>query len=402
MYGMTLNYSMSGKGAKKKLAVITTHPIQYHAPLYALLTQRGVIDMKVFYTWGESVLKDKFDPGFGKVIEWDIPLLKGYAYEFLENTADDKGSHHFNGIKNPGLIEAVDQYSPDAILLYGWSFHSHLRLMRHYKGRVPVIFRGDSTLLDQSGFIQGLKRKLFLAWIYRYIDKALYVGKSNYDYFRYALVPKKKLIFGPHAIDNGRFACQDPVCQSRAAEYRKQLNIAANEAVFLFAGKLEPKKAPDQLLQAFTEAGMPGRIHLVITGNGPLEGLLKEKYGRHQQVHFLDFQNQASMPALYQMADVFVLPSIGPGETWGLAVNEAMANGKPVIVSDKCGSARDLVEHGVNGFVFEAGQLTSLRNALFSMIQVEPEWEKMGNASKEKVQQYSMENLAKAIESLLL
>ncbi|HCY88764.1 MAG TPA: glycosyl transferase family 1, partial [Chitinophagaceae bacterium] len=112
---------MSGKGAKKKLAVITTHPIQYHAPLYALLVQRGVIDIKVFYTWGESVLKDKFDPGFGKVIEWDIPLLKGYPYEFLENTADDKGSHHFNGIKNPGLIEAVDQYNPDAILIYGWS-----------------------------------------------------------------------------------------------------------------------------------------------------------------------------------------------------------------------------------------------------------------------------------------
>lgn len=387
---------MRRKGIKRKLAIVTTHPIQYNAPLFAMLTQRDVIDIKVFYTWGESVLKDKFDPGFGKVIKWDIPLLKGYSYEFLENTADDKGSHHFNGIKNPGLFDAVDQYSPDAILLYGWSFHSHLRLMRHYKGRVPVIFRGDSTLLKQSGFIHGVIRKMFLAYIYKYIDKALYVGKSNYDYFRYAWVPEKKLIFGPHAIDNERFACLDANCIEKAVEYRKQFRIKAEEAIFLYAGKLELTKAPDQLLQAFTEAGMPGRIHLVITGNGPLEGLLKEKYGRHQQVHFLDFQNQASMPALYQMADVFVLPSIG--ETWGLAVNEAMANGKPVIVSDKCGSARDLVENKANGFVFKAGQLDSLRNALLSMVRVEAEWKQMGKISKEKIQQYSLEKLATAIE----
>jgi len=402
MYGTTSNYSMSEKGSKKKLAVVTTHPIQYHAPLYALLEQRGLIDIKVFYTWGESVLQDKFDPGFGKVIEWDIPLLKGYSYEFVENIAEDKGSHHFQGIINPGLIEAVDQYRPDAVLVYGWSFHSHLRLMRHYKGKLPVIFRGDSTLLDKSGFLQGLKRKLFLTWLYRYIDKALYVGKANYDYFRYASVPQKKLVFGPHAIDNTRFTCADAECKEKACDYRKHLNIAHDDAVFLFAGKFEPKKAPGQLLQAFTEAGLPARVHLLMAGNGPLEKVLKEKYGSHPQVHFIEFQNQASMPALYEMADVFVLPSVGPGETWGLAVNEAMANGKPVIVSDACGCAGDLVDNGVNGFACKAGNLSSLQNVLLSMIGLEPEWTRMGKASKDIIQRYSLENLAKAVESVLL
>jgi hypothetical protein len=103
---------------KKRLAIITTHPIQYNAPLFRLLTERNQITIKVFYTWGKTVLQNKFDPGFGKIIEWDIPLLKGYDYEFLENTADDKGSHRFRGIINPDIINRIDDFRPDAILVF--------------------------------------------------------------------------------------------------------------------------------------------------------------------------------------------------------------------------------------------------------------------------------------------
>ena len=69
----------------------------------------------------------------------------------------------------------------------------------------------------------------------------------------------------------------------------------------------------------------------------------------------MDFQSQQKHPAVYQACDLFCLPSRGPGETWGLAVNEAMASGKAVLVSDKVGCATDLVKEGVNGYVFESG-----------------------------------------------
>ncbi len=95
----------------------------------------------------------------------------------------------------------------------------------------------------------------------------------------------------------------------------------------------------------------PG-IHLVLTGNGELETELKNHAGDKKNIHFMGFQNQQRMPAIYQLADVFVLPSKGPGETWGLSVNEAMASGKPVLVSDKCGCAFDLVEEGKTGYTF--------------------------------------------------
>jgi hypothetical protein len=124
----------------KKLAIVTTHPIQYNAPLFELLTSRGNLDVKVFYTWGETVLENKYDPGFGKVIEWDIPLLKGYTYEFLENTALDKGSHHFKGINNPTLITELENYGAEAILIYGWAFKSHLKVLRHFHKKIPLFF----------------------------------------------------------------------------------------------------------------------------------------------------------------------------------------------------------------------------------------------------------------------
>ena len=227
-----------------RLAIVTTHPIQYNAPLFELIAQRNIIEIKVFYTWGESVLENKYYPGFGKVIEWDIPLLKGYNYEFLENIAEDKGSHHFKGIDNPHIIEAIKKFNPDAILVYGWSFKSHLKVLRYFKNKVPVLFRGDSTLLDKSSFLSSLKRNLFLRWVYRHVDIALYAGKSNKAYFKKFGLQESQLVFAPHAVDNNRFAFDG----AAGTQIRNSLQIPQEAIVFLFAGKLEQKKNPGLLL----------------------------------------------------------------------------------------------------------------------------------------------------------
>src|SRR4051794_22884411 len=107
------------------VAIITTHPIQYNAPWFRLLAQQPNIRLKVFYTWSQSQKGPKFDPGFGKTIEWDIPLLDGYDHEFVENIASDPGSHHFRGIDNPTLKERVNNFHPDAIVVIGWAYKSH-------------------------------------------------------------------------------------------------------------------------------------------------------------------------------------------------------------------------------------------------------------------------------------
>src|SRR5438132_1294987 len=135
------------------------------------MTNKG-FSLKVFYTWGVKGVEDKYDPDFGKVIQWDIPLLDGYDYEFCENTATNQGSHHYKGIINPKIIQSILQYGATHLLVFGWNFQSHLQVLRFFKGKIPVLFRGDSTLLDDSrGFsFRNLFRRNFLHWIYSHID----------------------------------------------------------------------------------------------------------------------------------------------------------------------------------------------------------------------------------------
>jgi len=385
---------------KKRLAIITTHPIQYNAPLFELLTQRGVIEIKVFYTWGKSVLENKFDPGFGKIINWDIDLLKGYPYTFLQNKSPNPGSIHFNGIDNPTIINEIESWKADAVLVYGWNFKSHLKCLRYFKGKLPVYFRGDSTMLDKNKSVKSILRRIILKWVYTHVDIAFYVGKSNVDYFKKHGLRKSQLAFAPHAIDNNRFTSNEKT-KNQALEIRHSLNINESDFVFLFAGKLEYKKNPEILLEAFISASFDKNIHLVIVGNGELETILKSK-SISKNIHFLNFQNQSNMPGVYEMANTFILPSAGPGESWGLAVNEAMANGKSIIVSDKCGCAQNLVVQGLNGFVFESQNFIELKQYLIKMVELKTNDNEMGAASLEIIKDFTFEKIAKAFESQLI
>ena len=107
---------------------------------------------------------------------------------------------------------------------------------------------------------------------------------------------------------------------------------------------------------------------------------------RHAAVHFLDFQNQSQMPVVYQACDLFCLPSKGPGETWGLAVNEAMATGKAIIISNRVGCSEDLVS-SKNGTIFSAGNLEELKMNLQSILNLN--LFNLGENSKEIIQNWS-------------
>lgn len=373
-----------------RLAIITTHPIQYYAPVFKLLA--GEIDVKVFYTWGDDA-QEKFDPGFGKTISWDIPLLDGYNYEWVKNTSADPGSYHFKGIVNPGLINQITLWQADAILVYGWAYDSHLKAMRHFKNKIPVYFRGDSTLLDIKTGVKQLLRTVFLRWVYSHIDHAFYTGINNKAYFKKHRLTDQQLTFAPHAIDNARFAVPKT---SEALELRQNLGIKDDETLLLFAGKLEEKKSPLLLLNAFLALGDP-HTHLLFVGDGVLEDSLKSRAATSKNIHFMNFQNQSVMPAIFQACDLFCLPSKGPGETWGLSVNEAMAAGKPVLVSNKVGCAVDLVIPGFSGDVFESGNLSDITKKLRSFINNKSQLTTLGINAKKQIDCWNFDQQVAAI-----
>lgn len=376
----------------KKLAIVSTHPIQYYAPVFKLLAQK--IEIKIFYTQGDYSL-NKFDQGFKQKIEWDLPLLDGYDYTFVENNAKDRGTHHFNGINNPTLITQIKDYQPEAVLVYGWAWKSHLKAIRYFKGRIPVYFRGDSTLFSKTSKWKTLFKPLFLKWVYSHVDLAFYVGKANKAYFKKHGLNEKQLVFAPHAIDNERFS------ENRAAEVsalREKLGIGNEEVLLLFAGKFDMIKNPDILLDAFLKLDLKN-VYLLFVGNGALEEKLKAKSEKQKtnnnRIYFMDFQNQTHMPSIYQACDLFCLPS--RSETWGLAVNEAMACGKAILVSDQVGCFLDLVKPQVNGDIFKSEDLEDLKNKLLSFVTNKNSLVTFGETSKTIIKDWSFERQAMII-----
>ena len=384
-----------------KLAIITTHPIQYNAPWFRMLAERRNIGIKVFYTWSQSQTSVK-DHNFGKEIAWDIPLLEGYEYEFVQNISKKPGSHHFFGIDCPSLISKINQFRADAVLVFGWNFKSHFQVMRHFKGKIPVWFRGDSTLLDELPGFKTILRRQILRFVYHYVDAAFYVGKANKAYFLKHGLKEKQLHYAPHAIDNERFRGTGNQFDTEAQQWRTRLGFSETDLIILFAGKLESKKQPDFLLKAVQMANVKRKIpvKLLFVGTGKMENHLKELAKDDVNIRFISFQNQSKMPIVYRLGNVLCLPSKGPGETWGLSVNEAMAAGVTVMATEKVGCVYDIITTNEIGFIVAHDNFEEIV-ALIETLNLK-ELKKMSILATEKINEWSFQKLVSNIEYALL
>ena len=346
-----------------RLAILSTHPIQYYAPLFRAL-HKGPLDIHVFYGWEGMATAEATDHGFGAKVKWDIPLLDGYPHTFLENRSKDPGTHHFRGIDSIDVIDRITAWAPDALLVFGWNYASHLRALRHFHGRIPVLFRGDSTLIDEVPGPRTWLRRIVLKWIYRHVDAALYVGRHNRKYFKRHGLRDEQLFWAPYAIENERFMADADAREAEALSWRRELGIKDHDRVVLFVGKLEDKKNPALLLEAFRGVGSD-RTHLILGGTGPLEEPLRDASREMSNVHFIGFQNQSPMPVVYRLGDVIVLPSRARCEPWGLPVNAARA-----LFSDM--AVKEIQHFGVQPeivlFLVEAMFLAILDNHAFRLV----------------------------------
>lgn len=383
------------------LAIIASHPIQYYAPLFRWIARDSNLNIKVFYLWDFGIT-NQIDQGFKQSLKWDIPLLEGYDYEFVKNISKNRGTHHILGLQNPSLTEQVLAFKPDAILLtvsYNYaSIYKFLWQLRNV--HIPIIFRGDSHRILQKTNLKNQIKRLVIARIFQNFDACLYVGKANYEYFQYHGVSANKLFFAPHAIDNQRFSMLNNDVREQAKDWKKALGIPLENAVILFAGKFEQKKRPLDLIQAFVKARLTS-VSLLLVGAGNLELEMRDLAKCNSHIYFAPFQNQSLMPRTYAICDVFVLPSYGSGETWGLAINEAMGMGCPVIVSDHVGCGDDLVQPFVNGLIFEAGNVDALMDSLQDAMSDRDRLKQWGGESKKIVANYSYDRILQGLKQAL-
>ena len=152
---------------KRRLAVVTTHPIQYYAPWFSRLHRAPGLELRVFYLWDFGVTT-RVDPTFGHTVRWDIPLLDGYMSEFVPNTSRRPGTDHIFGLWNPSLAARVRAFGPTAVLLLTYNFAAIYRLLAEWRASdAPLLFRGDShRLVPASGSVARLRRS-FISHLFR-------------------------------------------------------------------------------------------------------------------------------------------------------------------------------------------------------------------------------------------
>ncbi|CUW38089.1 Putative glycosyltransferase [Magnetospirillum sp. XM-1] len=358
-----------------RLLYVVSHPIQYQAPLLRLIAAQAGIHLRVlFLRYPDGAM----DPGFGRVVHWDVPLLEGYEHARFD----------------PATL-GRELRAADVVWLHGWQgWRMKAVLLAAKLLRRPVLMRGenwDGAMPDGPGW-RGAAKRAALGTLFRLCRGFLAIGSCNARYYARLGVPPDRVFSIPYAVDNAFFARH---AAAAPPDLRARLGLPDGRQVVLYAGKLSRRKHPHTLLAAWRKAfpTHEGRPVLVFVGDGEMAAELTAAAG--EDVHFLGFRNQTEMPALYALADVFVLAA--EREAWGLAINEAMACGTAVIASTQCGAAHDLVD-GQVGAMVPPGDVEALADALRWVL---PHAQDLGGQARRRIEGWDFNADLKGLQQAL-
>ncbi len=379
-----------------RLLVLTSHPIQYQAPLFRDLARR--LDLLVLFAH-RATAEDQSRAGFGVGFEWDVDLTSGYESRFLVNRARRPGLDHPMGTDCPEIRDIVTDWAPDALLVMGWQHRAYWQaVLAARRAGIPVLVRGESQLATPRSVLLKLAKEGVYRVLLRAFDGFLYIGARNRQYLEHYGVGDDRLFFSPYSVDNVWFRSR-----ARAVDVevlRRSLGLQENRRVVLFCGKLVPKKRPLDVVRAIGCLSLSDRPSLLVVGSGPLESEMRRQAALASiDVRFLGFQNQSELPRWYTLADLLVLPSDG-GETWGLVVNESMACGTPAVVSDAVGCGPDLVERGRTGDIFALGNIEELATKIREAVHLKRN-PAVSTALEQKMEVYSIERSAAGVTEAL-
>lgn len=345
-------------------------------------------------------------------------------FKILEAKADTFPFHvHTLGISGkktpPALLlkaagDALERLSPDVVVISGYSFPVSLAMLVAASRRgIPVVVCSESNRDDATRrwLTETLKRR-----VVRLCVAGIAGGAPQKSYLCELGLPADHVFTGYNAVDNRHFA--EKAAEFRNAEFGMR-NVGkssphtsncqlptANSPFFLAVARFTPKKNLAGLINAyaaFIENKDPSAPDLVILGDGPLRGELEKQISELNlpgRVHLPGAVPYDLLPAYYGQALAFIHASTT--EQWGLVVNEAMASGLPVIISNRCGCASDLVQEGVNGFTFDPANIDQLAELMNRISDSEFPISNFGDASRRIVSGWSpalfAENLTKAAQ----
>jgi len=385
---------------RHRLGIVASHVIQYQDPLFRLLAAEPDIDLEVLYCSRHGL--DTFrDADMATTLSWDIDLL-GYTHRFLRNVARDSNGRFWR-LVNPGIVPALARGRYDAVIfMTGWgAFSALLGMLTCRLLRIPFFLYGDSSFPPAEDSARARIRAGLLRTLFALATGFMTSGVLNADYYRHYGADPRRFFLLPWAIDNERFARESVLQPGEREALRARYGIAAEAVLFLFSAKLVERKDPFALLNAYERMRLRDRAAVIFVGDGVLREPLERTARDHGLggVHFAGFVNQAAMPKCYAMADVFVLPSTV--EPRGAVINEAMACGLPVVVTDRCGSIGDIVLDGDNAFIYPAGDAGALAEVMDRMSADDELRRRMGARSREIIATWDFHRGVAGVKEML-
>ncbi len=371
-----------------RVALIASHVIQYQAPFFRLLAQHPEIDLTVYFC-SPAGAESYRDEEMQTTLRWDLDLLGGYRHVFLRNFGFGEG---YTRLINPAIVPKILFGGFDAVILFlGWGTITSLLAIAACRMRgTPVFLFGDSSFPPPADSVRRRLRAGLMRAIFRLSDGFLVSGHLNREYYRHYGADPRRFFLVPWATDNARFEDASHFGPGEREAMRARLGIRPEELAIVYSAKLLPRKDPMTLLRAVDSMKARDRAAVIFLGHGELREEL-ERFARERGLHavFAGFVNQAELPKHYTIGDVFVLPSLY--EPRGAVINEAMACGLPVVVTDRCGSIGDIVQEEDNALIYPAGDAGALAAHLDRLAADRDLRQRMGWRSREIIGDWSYE-----------
>ena len=293
----------------------------------------------------------------------------------FDNISDGRGPKR--ALLRHKMAKALREADPAVAMIPGWGTPASLIALEWcLRNQRPAVVMSESNAFDEKRYVLAEAIKRIVVSLF---SAGLAGGQLQMEYLVVLGLPRDRVFTGYDVVDNEYFRRKAGEIRSQAPKLRRKYGLPGK--YFLASARFVPKKNLPTLIRAYARyrqvAGNlddgqrimdNGPWDLVLLGDGPLKADLSRLVSDlrlHGHVHLPGFLQYHELPAYYGLADVFVHASTT--EQWGLVVNEAMAAGLPVIVSNRCGCVPNLVAEGKNGFTFDPGSVESLAKLMLDM-----------------------------------
>ena len=293
-------------------------------------------------------------------------------------------------VDDPSLLtRALKAADPDLIAIPGWGYDfSRIAIKWGKRNGKRLILMSESKYDDSPrNFIKELVKKH--VWVNKF-DAGLVGGQKHFDYLAKLGMQKSRIFTGYDVVDNQYFTSEVERLHAEWSEFQSRPKTFPANKFFLAANRFIPRKNLIRLINSFSDAVATGQMNsdwdLVLLGSGTDEqtSLMKATIAENQletRIHCPGFITTDQITKWYAAASAFVHPALS--EQWGLVVNEAMAAGLPILLSNTCGCHPELLDEGINGFSFNPHSRTEMTDKMIQMANAD--LESLGQASKEKI-----------------